>query len=69
MKIYQLSQLGKRLARNTNNPDTANWRVLHYLDSVSYGTPDQIAMYSGLEEGEAMGALGTLKRKKLVEEH
>jgi len=68
MKIYQLTQLGRRLARGTNNPDTANWRVLHYLDSVSYATGDQVSMYSGLEENEAMGALGILRRKKLVEE-
>ena len=67
MKIYQLTQLGRRLARNTGNPDTANWRVIHYLDGVSYATDDQISMYTGLEEGEAAGALGTLKRKGLVE--
>lgn len=68
MKIYQLTPLGKRLARNTSNPDTANWRVLHYLDGVEYSTGDQVAIYTGLEDGQALGALGTLKRKGLVVE-
>ena len=68
MKIYALSPLGKRLARGTSNPDTANWRVLHYLDSVSYATNDQVAIYTGLEDNQALGALGTLKRKGLIEE-
>lgn len=67
MHIYKLTQLGKRLARATNSPDTANWRVLHYLDGVEFATTDQIATYTGLEEGETLGALGTLKRKELVE--
>jgi len=68
MKIYQLTQLGRRMARNTSSPDTANWRVLHYLDGVSYATGDQVAMYTGLEDGQAIGALGALRRKGLIEE-
>jgi hypothetical protein len=67
IKVYQLTQLGKRLARNTNSPDTPGWRVLHYLDSVHYATEDQVAMYSGLEDHEAANALGTLKRKGLIQ--
>jgi len=67
VRIYQLTQLGKRLARTTNNPDTPNWKLLHYLDSVSYATADQLSM-AGMSENEAMGAIGILKRKGLVEE-
>lgn len=69
MKIYQLTQLGHRLARNTSTPDTPNWRALYALDRLGYGTPDQIAIQAGLEENEAASALMILKRKNLVEEH
>lgn len=68
MKIYVLTQLGKRLARSTNNPDTSNWRVVHYLDGVGHSTPDQIADYTGIAEGEVAGALGHLRRKGIVQE-
>jgi len=69
MKIYQLTQLGRRLARTTNNPDTPNWRVLHYLDNMSNAaTSDQIVIGTGLEEGETAGALVLLRRKGLIQE-
>jgi len=68
MRIYALTQLGKRLARSTNNPDTPAWRVVHYLDSNGHGTPDQVADYTGLSVGEASSTLGALKRKGIVGE-
>ena len=64
MKIYALTQMGKRLARSTSNPDTNNWRIVHHLDSIGHGTPDQIADYTGLSEGEVSAALGHLRRIK-----
>jgi len=68
MKVYQLTQLGNRLARSTTSSDTANWRVIYALDKLGYGTPDQLVLHTGLEEGEVMNALGTLKRKGLIGE-
>ena len=69
MKIYQLTQLGRRLARTTNNPDTPNWRVLHYLDNQSgAATTDQVVLGTGLNENQTAGALVLLRRKNLVEE-
>jgi hypothetical protein len=68
VRIYQLSNMGKRLARTTNNPDTPNWRVLHYLDNLSYATTDQIAMATGLDERQTAGSLVLLRHKGLVEE-
>lgn len=69
MKIYQLTQLGRKLARTTNNPDTPNWRVIHYLDNLSgAATTDQVTLGTGLDENQAAGALVLLKRKGLVEE-
>ena len=71
MKIYQLTQFGKRLARTTNNPDTPGWRVIHALDAINFGTIDQIALQAGVSEEETAAALGALKRKStpVVEEH
>lgn len=68
MRIYQLSNLGRRLARTTNNPDTVNWRVIHYLDNMSYATTDQVSLGAGLDENQASGALVLLRRKGIVEE-
>jgi len=68
MRIYTLTPLGKRLARSTRNPDTSAWRVVHYLDSVGHSTPDQVASYTGMEEGEASGTLARLRRKGIVKE-
>lgn len=67
MRIYQITPLGKRLARTTNNPDTPNWRILHYLDHPGYATSDQISLGTGLDENTALGSLSLLKRKGLVE--
>jgi len=68
MKIYQLSQLGKRVARSTSAANTSNWRVIYALDRLDYATPDQIALQTGLEEGEVAGAMMILKRRRIVEE-
>jgi len=34
MKLYALTEQGGIVARNTNNPDTAEYRVLHHLDFI-----------------------------------
>lgn len=68
MKIYALTDLGTKLARSTRNPDTAAWKVVHYLDSVGHSTPDQVANYIGVSEGEAAGLLAGLRRKRIARE-
>jgi len=62
MRIYALTPLGKKLARNTNNPDTAEWKVVHALDFRGYGTADQIASDANLDYNETAMALNKLKR-------
>lgn len=66
MRIWQLSQIGIRLANNTNAPDTSNWRVIFALSKMGYGTPDQIALQTGLDESEVNGALVILKHRNIV---
>jgi len=68
MHIYTLTQLGRRLARSTNNPDTPGWKIVHYLDSIGYQTPDQIAGGTGLGGDELGGWLSQLRRKGIVTE-
>ena len=67
-KIYTLTQLGRRLARSTNNPDTPGWKIVHYLDSIGYQTPDQIASGTGIGENEVATWLGQLRRRGIVTE-
>ena len=61
MKIYQLTQVGKRLARNTRNPDTVGWRIVHHLDKVGHATPDQMSQAISVSEGEINLALVKLR--------
>lgn len=64
MKLYTLTPLGRRLARNTNNPDTPGWKIVHWLDSVGYQTPEQIADGTGLSGSDTSSWLGQLRRAK-----
>ena len=66
MKIYQLTATGKKLARSTNNPDTAAWRIIHFLDNVGEATDERISAFLGIGGGETTSALRTLKRNKIV---
>lgn len=62
MKVFALTEYGKKLARKVNNPDSPVYRVLHCLDRIHTGTPDQIASYTGLSSYEVSSALGQLAR-------
>jgi len=66
MKIYQLTQLGRRLARSTTNPDTDAWRVVHFLDRVVRATPDQVM--EGARTADAAGILAILSRRGVTQE-
>lgn len=66
MKVYKLTRpLGESAARNTNHPDTLNWRIIHYLDFVGQASDDQISSYCNQRVG---GSLLLLKNNKLIEE-
>lgn len=62
MKVYALTQWGRRLARSTRNPDTAPYKVISYLDKVGHATKEQIVSFTGLQESEAGMALSRLRR-------
>lgn len=62
MKIYGLTNLGRRLARSVSNPDNKGYRTIHFLDTHGTATLDQIAGSIGVSEGEASSILARLKR-------
>lgn len=63
MKIYRLTQLGKRAARNVRSPDTSAWRCVHYLDRVGHATGEQLT-----EEGVTAGDMAKLRRRPAMVE-
>ena len=70
IEIYGLTEAGKRAARNVRNPNTPEWRIIHYLDLARHATKEQVAQYAGLPQGVANKALRNLQRVRppLVEE-
>ena len=70
IEIYGLTEAGKKAARSTRSPNTAEWRVIHYLDMVRHATKEQIAQYTGLPQGMVNKALKTLRKTRppIVEE-
>ena len=42
MKIYTLSRRGEMLAHSTRNPDTAEWRIIHYLSRQHSASKEKI---------------------------
>ena len=66
IRIYQLTPIGKKLARSVSNPPSAAYRVIHHLDQQGQSTTGQIAEFCGISESEAGGILGSLKRRKIV---
>ena len=64
MRIYQLTPIGRKMARSTNNPDTNAWRIIHHLDRVGEATAERIALATGMSEGEASTTLSRMARVK-----
>ena len=68
LRIYQLTPIGKKLARSVSNPDSPAYRVVHFLDQQGQGTADQVAQFCGISQGQASMLLGRLRRRKVVSE-
>ena len=64
MRVWSLTQLGKRVARGTRNPDTTAYKVIHCLDRLGTATSDQIASYCGVAMGEVNTALSRMSMMK-----
>lgn len=58
MRIFRITEMGKKLARNTNAPDNDNWRALRYLDKVEGATDADFQ-----SEGIPMSAVYRLVRE------
>lgn len=68
IRIYTLTPVGKKLARSVSNPDSAAYRIVHFLDQVGHSTTEQIADFCGVSSSEASVILGKLRRRKIVSE-
>lgn len=60
MRIWALTEIGKRAARSVRNPDSPVYKVLHALDRLGSATQDQIASYTGLDGGTVGSSLSRL---------
>jgi len=56
------------VSKNANAQPSANWQVMWALRHLGFSTPDQIAIYTGLDESSVNMAIGVLRRKGLIEE-
>lgn len=42
MEIYRLSNLGYALSHSTHNPDTPEWRIIHYLSRMHSASKEKL---------------------------
>lgn len=68
LKVYQLTPIGKKLARSVSNPDSPAYRIVHFLDQQGQATPEQAAEFCGISKGQASAILSGLRRKRVVNE-
>ena len=63
VRMWSLTQQGKVVARNTNNPDNVEYRIVHHMDRMGRPeTIDQISSGTGIPQGTVGIALGSLAR-------
>jgi hypothetical protein len=63
VEIYRLSNLGYALAHSRTNPDTPEWRVIHYLARMHSASGEKI-----ISEVVGVNAftLGKLRKKQIL---
>ena len=68
MKIFQITNLGVRLARSIRSPETPSTKIIYYLDMRGSATLDQIVSYTGMDGGTVSSALRKLCKMGAVKE-
>ena len=68
MRIFQITNLGVKLARSIRNPETAMSKMIYYLDVRGSATLDQIVSYTGMDGGTVSSALRRLGKMGAVKE-
>ena len=68
MKLYQITIKGQRMARSVNSPDTPAMRVLYYMDKNGTVSNEQIESNAGVDATEIPTAVGTLRRRGMIQE-
>lgn len=64
MHIYELTPIGKKLARSVSNPDSPAYQVIAHLDRVGHSTAEQTAEFCGIDAREASSILSRLSRSR-----
>ena len=65
MEIYRLSKLGYALAHSTRNPDTPEWKVIHYLGRMHSASKEKLLTEVG---GVTPSVLMRLRIKRILVE-
>lgn len=68
MRIYALTEIGRKLARSTSNPDSPAYRVVAYLYQVGQSTTEQTAEFCGMSLKETSAIYSKLRHNKVVAE-
>jgi hypothetical protein len=73
IRIWQLTQLGTRAARNPSNPNDPIYKIISFLDFMGSATTEQISdhvlsAFPDLNYGDVSIALHKLARMGLVED-
>lgn len=63
MEIYRLSKLGYALSHSTRNPDTPEWRVIHYLNRMHTASKEKITTEVA---GVSSATLARLRQKRIL---
>ena len=67
MRIYQLTALGRDMARTPTREMTPGWRVIYYLRRHGgRATDEQIRDFAPVNAGEFPVVIGNLVRQKIV---
>ncbi len=67
MRIYQLTSMGRDLAKTPTKTMTAGWRVVYFLRKHGgRATDDQIKQFASIGDGEFAPTMNSLINQKVV---
>jgi DNA-binding MarR family transcriptional regulator len=68
VRLYTLTEQGRKLARSVRSPNTPAWRIIHWLDKRDQAADEQIAEFTGVDRGTTSATLRHLKARGFVRE-
>lgn len=64
MEVYELTDIGKKMAHSPSAPNKPEWAVIYFLSKHGSATKDQILAYVPSADS---GTLAKLKRIRVIE--